>query len=112
MLHLVLCFSVWTLIFTWLSWRLFTIVKQGINHLQRLHQVPCSKCAYFTGDYRLKCTVNPTVAMSETAIGCRDFIYGNNRTFSCSNCTTTNQCGNSKKQEKYSLLKRKLTYLK
>ncbi|NJR69347.1 MAG: hypothetical protein HC771_12300 [Synechococcales cyanobacterium CRU_2_2] len=35
--------------------------------------MPCSNCRYFTGDYRLKCTVNPYVALSEEAIGCRDF---------------------------------------
>lgn len=74
MLHLVLCVGFWTLISTFLFWRLMTISKRAVNHLKRLHQIPCSNCAYFTGDYRLKCTVNPLVAMSETAIGCRDFM--------------------------------------
>jgi hypothetical protein len=73
MLHLALCVSVWTLVSTVLFWRIIAIAKKAVNHLQRLHQIPCSNCAYFTGDYRLKCTVNPIVAMSETAIGCRDF---------------------------------------
>ena len=92
MLHLVLCFSVWTFISTFLFWQLMTIAKKGVNHLKRLHQVPCSNCAYFTGDYRLKCTVHPMVAMSETAIGCRDFIarvdskYNNSQKIACSNC--------------------------
>ena len=52
------------------------MLKQAISHLKRLHQIPCNKCAYFTGDYRLKCTVNPIDAMSENAIGCRDFMHG------------------------------------
>ncbi len=47
--------------------------KQGWNHLRQLHQVPCSRCAYFTGDYRLKCTVHPVHALTEDAIGCKDF---------------------------------------
>ena len=47
--------------------------KEGIAHLKKLHQIPCSRCVFFTGDYRLKCTVNPLTAMSEEAINCRDF---------------------------------------
>lgn len=104
MLHLVLCFSVWTLIFSYLFWRLITVTKVAVKHLQRLHQIPCDKCAYFTGDYRLKCTVNPTTAMSESAIGCRDFLY-DNRAFTCGSCTAMNQCSNSKNKPKHSFLK-------
>ncbi len=48
-------------------------VRQGWNHLRQLHQIPCSRCAYFTGDYRLKCTVHPSEALTEEALGCRDF---------------------------------------
>ncbi|HHP7243317.1 MAG TPA: hypothetical protein ACFE0H_01380 [Elainellaceae cyanobacterium] len=48
-------------------------VHDGTRRLQRLHQVPCSRCAFFTGDYRLKCTVHPCKALSEEAIGCLDF---------------------------------------
>ncbi|WP_199194234.1 hypothetical protein [Pleurocapsa sp. CCALA 161] len=102
MVHLVLCFSVWTIIFTSLFWRSLAVVKQAVQHLQRLHQIPCDKCIYFTGDYRLKCTVNPTVAMSEKAIGCRDFLRDNQRSM-CNGCQ--NQCSNTKKIPKYSRLK-------
>lgn len=48
-------------------------VHDGMRRLQRLHQVPCSRCTFFTGDYRLKCTVHPCKALSEEAIGCLDF---------------------------------------
>ncbi|MCA1992233.1 MAG: hypothetical protein LDL41_09345 [Coleofasciculus sp. S288] len=48
-------------------------VQDGITRLRRLHQVPCSRCAFFTGDYRLKCTVHPCKALSEEAIGCLDY---------------------------------------
>ena len=46
---------------------------QGVAKLKRLHQIPCSNCAFFTGDYRLKCPVHPHEALSEEAIGCFDY---------------------------------------
>jgi hypothetical protein len=59
--------------------------RQGWKHLQQLHQVPCSRCAYFTGDYRLKCTVHPAQALTEEAIDCRDFEASlSNPTHCCS----------------------------
>jgi hypothetical protein len=65
-------------IFTWtfISLSIFNLgkaLKEGIIYLKKLHQIPCSRCVFFTGDYHLKCTVNPLTAMSETAIACRDF---------------------------------------
>jgi hypothetical protein len=48
-------------------------IRDGVIRLKRLHQVPCSHCAFFTGDYRLKCTVHPCKALSEEAIGCLDY---------------------------------------
>jgi hypothetical protein len=50
--------------------------QDGVKRLRRLHQVPCSRCAYFTGDYNLKCTVRPCEALTEAAIHCRDFEPG------------------------------------
>lgn len=120
MLHLVLCFTVWTIIFTGLFWRSLAIIRQAVQHLQRLHQIPCDQCVYFTGNYRLKCTVNPTVAMSENAIGCRDFLHDNQRSM-CNGCqrrsgtcarrwrvsSCQNQCSETRKIPKYSRLKAK-----
>lgn len=48
-------------------------VRDGIARLKRLHQIPCSRCAFYTGDYRLKCTVHPCKALSEEAIACLDY---------------------------------------
>jgi hypothetical protein len=48
-------------------------VQDGITRLKRLHQVPCSRCTFFTGDYRLKCPVHPCTALSEAAIACLDY---------------------------------------
>ena len=54
-------------------WSLQRAFREGIIHLKRLHSIPCSRCAYFTGDYRLKCTVHPKMALTEEALGCGDF---------------------------------------
>ena len=54
----------------------YSLVKSAVQTFQvasRMHQVPCSQCQYFTHDYFLKCTVHPHRALSEDAIGCRDF---------------------------------------
>ncbi|NEP20016.1 MAG: hypothetical protein F6J97_24530 [Leptolyngbya sp. SIO4C1] len=54
-------------------WRTFETCKQGVNYLKHLHEIPCSQCIYFTGNYQLKCTVNPIGALTEEAIGCPDY---------------------------------------
>lgn len=63
----------------WVSMVLMFIVsvlqalKHGTNNLKKLHQIPCSKCDFFTNDYRLKCTLHPMKACTEEAINCFDF---------------------------------------
>lgn len=62
----------------WLVLTLFFLAvlcafQEGSEQLKRSHQVPCSRCAFSTGDYRLKCAVRPCQAFSEEAIGCTDF---------------------------------------
>lgn len=66
------CLIFYTLVLVFVG-SLYLAVRDGIARLRRLHQIPCSRCAFFTGDYRLKCTVHPLTALSEEAIGCRDF---------------------------------------
>lgn len=67
------CFVItWTLIGLFF-WNICQAARQGINNVKRLHQIPCSKCEYFTGDYILKCTVHPDSAGTEEAIACTDF---------------------------------------
>ncbi|WP_205127386.1 hypothetical protein [Okeania hirsuta] len=51
--------------------------QQGISYVRRLHQIPCSRCIFFTGDYRLKCTVHPYNALTETALNCSDYEPNN-----------------------------------
>ena len=55
-------------------WRVLYTIQQGTSYVRRLHQIPCSRCTYFPGDYRLKCAVNPMSALTEEAIGCGDYV--------------------------------------
>lgn len=55
------------------SWSVISCVVSAIAQAKRMHQIPCTKCRFFTGDYRLKCTVNPSIANTEGAIGCGDY---------------------------------------
>lgn len=55
------------------AWSLISCIVDVIAQGKQMHQIPCTKCRFFTGDYRLKCTVNPSVANTEEAIGCHDF---------------------------------------
>jgi hypothetical protein len=58
-------------------------VQQGLLHLKKLHQVPCDRCAFHTGSYLLKCTVHPSKAFSEDAIGCVDYEPTGDRVAPC-----------------------------
>lgn len=64
--------SAWTIIifFLWTSW---IAAKEGIDTVKRLHQIPCSDCRFFTGNYHLKCPVHPNNALTEEAINCSDY---------------------------------------
>ena len=55
------------------AWSIWNTLQEGMRYLRQLHQIPCSRCVYFTGDYRLKCPVHPIVALTEDAIACRDY---------------------------------------
>ncbi|MEM7773191.1 MAG: hypothetical protein AAF327_22125 [Cyanobacteria bacterium P01_A01_bin.37] len=63
----------WVMLFCLFIWAVYLACQDGIAQLKRLHQVPCDRCAYFTGNTYLKCTVHPCRAMSEEAIECLDF---------------------------------------
>lgn len=66
------CFWICTLLAIFI-WSGLVAALDGWKQLRRLHQIPCHKCLYFTGDYNLKCTVRPCEALTESAIACRDF---------------------------------------
>lgn len=55
------------------AWSLISMMQETVARAKEMHQIPCTKCCFFTGDYRLKCTVNPNAANTEQAIDCPDF---------------------------------------
>jgi hypothetical protein len=55
------------------SWSLISCILDVIAQAKKMHQIPCTNCRFFTGDYRLKCTINPSVANTEQAIDCTDY---------------------------------------
>lgn len=73
LLHLLLCPLLIWLVSVGFFLSVCFAVEDGFVRLRRLHQIPCSHCAFFTGDYRLKCTVHPCKALSEDAIDCLDY---------------------------------------
>ena len=54
-------------------WSLMVALRDGVEYLKKLHRIPCDRCQYYTGTHYLKCPVHPMTALSEDAIGCRDF---------------------------------------
>ena len=68
-----ICFvCAWALVIL-LGWSIWTAARDSVKTAQQMHQIPCSGCQYFTDDYRLKCTVNPSMANTEEAIECMDY---------------------------------------
>ncbi|MDZ7965954.1 MAG: hypothetical protein RMY64_00350 [Nostoc sp. DedQUE08] len=68
-----ICFVVaWTVtILVVLS--LWTAARDSVSTAKQMHQIPCTGCQFFTDNYRLKCTVRPSIANTEEAIYCRDY---------------------------------------
>ena len=54
-------------------WSLVGSIISAVASAKQMHRIPCTKCRFFTNDYRLKCTVKPQIANTEDAIGCRDY---------------------------------------
>jgi hypothetical protein len=68
-----ICFiTAWTVtILVMLS--LWTTARDSVATAKLMHQIPCTGCQFFTDNYRLKCTVRPSIANTEEAIDCRDY---------------------------------------
>lgn len=68
-----ICFvSAWTLMIL-VVWSLWATTRDSVATAKQMHQIPCTNCQFFTDDYRLKCTVHPSIANTEEAIDCGDF---------------------------------------
>jgi hypothetical protein len=55
------------------GWTVWLMVREAANQASKMHQIPCSNCKFFTNDYTLKCTVHPSIALTEAAIHCPDY---------------------------------------
>lgn len=67
------CFvSAWLLVLL-VVWNTWTAARDSINTAKQMHRIPCANCSYFTDDYRLKCTIHPSIANTEEAIECLDY---------------------------------------
>jgi len=64
----------WTVL-ALIGWRLWITLRDIVRYTANHHAIPCARCQFFTGDYRLKCTLHPDLAMSERAINCADFCH-------------------------------------
>ncbi|MGJ5629355.1 hypothetical protein [Nostoc edaphicum] len=68
-----ICFVVaWTVIIL-VVWSLCAAARDGLTTAKQMHQIPCTGCQFFTDNYRLKCTVRPSIANTEEAIDCSDY---------------------------------------
>ncbi|GAB4467033.1 MAG: hypothetical protein OHK0037_23350 [Elainellaceae cyanobacterium] len=55
------------------TWNLISAGRDGLAQARQMHQIPCSECRFFTGEYHLKCPVHPEWALSEEAMNCIDY---------------------------------------
>jgi hypothetical protein len=40
---------------------------------KQMHRIPCTSCQFFNNDHRLKCSIQPYIANTESAIDCSDY---------------------------------------
>ncbi|MBN3899002.1 MAG: hypothetical protein V7L14_09715 [Nostoc sp.] len=68
-----ICFVVaWTVIIL-VVLSLCAAARDSLTIAKQMHQIPCTGCQFFTDNYRLKCTVRPSIANTEEAINCSDY---------------------------------------
>ncbi|MEH2055073.1 MAG: hypothetical protein V7K97_02585 [Nostoc sp.] len=68
-----ICFVVaWTVIIL-VVLSIWAAARDSVTTAKQMHQIPCTGCQYFTDNYRLKCTVRPSIANTEEAINCSDY---------------------------------------
>ena len=68
-----ICACLAWLVMLLIGWSIVAAFRDGVAKAKELHQIPCARCQYFTGDYHLKCTVHPSLALSEAAVNCTDY---------------------------------------
>ncbi len=60
-----------------IAWSLGAAIQDTVRQTKQMHQIPCADCVFFTGNYYLKCPVQPKIALSEAAINCPDYSSRN-----------------------------------
>jgi hypothetical protein len=55
--------------------------RAEIIALERLHQVSCINCQFFSKNPYLKCAVHPCIALTEKANDCSDYLPPNRKFF-------------------------------
>ncbi|MBW4672181.1 MAG: hypothetical protein KME60_33355 [Cyanomargarita calcarea GSE-NOS-MK-12-04C] len=73
----ILFICTWVVMMFGFAYSVFLAFKEGKSQMQKLHRIPCYNCDFFTNNHRLKCTVHPTIACTEEALGCGDFELKN-----------------------------------
>ncbi len=56
------------------GWTIVSPLLGAWVRAKQMYKIPCTKCRFFTNDYRLKCTMNPYAANTEAAIDCSDYM--------------------------------------
>lgn len=64
-------------------WQMVAATRDSVQRAQTMHRIPCAGCRFFTNQAVLKCSLHPTLAMSEDAIGCLDFETANPTLAAC-----------------------------
>jgi hypothetical protein len=71
-MHLILGLAAWSLI-SLIFLNTWTLVRDIVTNAKQMYQIPCANCQFFIDNPFLKCTVHPTIALTEDAIHCRDY---------------------------------------
>ncbi|MEM1169123.1 MAG: hypothetical protein AAGJ08_08660 [Cyanobacteria bacterium P01_H01_bin.35] len=54
-------------------WSIICAIANSVRRAQKMHNISCANCLFFTGNYHLKCPVRLKIALSEKAINCIDY---------------------------------------
>jgi hypothetical protein len=72
-MNLILLLMAWSFVIATV-WSIGSAIRDTVKSTQQLHQIPCSKCQFFTNSHYLKCPVHPSKALTEDAVDCPDYF--------------------------------------
>jgi hypothetical protein len=56
-----------------ITWNIWAVIRDITTVAQKMHEIPCANCQFYTGSYYLKCPVHPQAALTKEAVGCIDY---------------------------------------